>query len=171
MVHTELRSLELVEVLVCAQQALHSLDVLFLREARKVIQVVQCRVQHPTGSHPKSANRFLPRVFFFFPHQVLSRLQRERRRARGASILGLVHVLAIVPALRYQRIQNEGRLGQCEGVDILELSEVEIGGCLLITRGRRLGSRGSRVVRHDSACRQWRRPDVGALSRRGVESS
>lgn len=55
---TKLCALKLGQVLVCAEQTLHGLDVLLLSESRKVIQVVESLIQHPTEkddlavSHP-----------------------------------------------------------------------------------------------------------------------
>ena len=50
---TELCPLKFLQVLVRAEQALHRLDVLLLREPRKVVQVVERRVEHSgTGIPP-----------------------------------------------------------------------------------------------------------------------
>lgn len=41
------------------------------------------------------------------------------------SILGLVDILAIVPTLRYQRVQDECCFRQGQGIDVLELAQVQ----------------------------------------------
>lgn len=63
-----------------------------------------------------------------------------------APLLGLVDVLAVVPSLGDQRVQDQGGFREGQGVDLLELAEVEDRGCLLVTRGRGLRARGSGVV-------------------------
>lgn len=47
---TKLCSLKLGQILMSAEQTLHSLDILLLSESREVIQVVERLIQHPTDT-------------------------------------------------------------------------------------------------------------------------
>lgn len=108
----------------CAKKAFHSLYVLLLSEPRKVIEVGQCRVQHPSKSQP----------------------YRPRSNGHGGYLLGIVNVPTIVLSFRVEGIQNQRSFGERQGVDILELAKVQNCGSFLITRSRGLGSRGARVI-------------------------
>ena len=65
-----------------------------------------------------------------------------------SSSLSLVDVFAVVAALRDQRVQDKRSLGEGQGVDVLELAQVEVGRGLLVAWRRRLGARGSGMVGH-----------------------
>lgn len=68
--------------------------------------------------------------------------------------LGLLEVLAIVATLCDQGVDDEVGLGEGQGVDALELAELDVIGSLLLAWGCRLGSGGrlatwSRLLVHD----------------------
>lgn len=62
-------------------------------------------------------------------------------------ILRLVHVLAVVSTLGDQRVENQRRLRQSEGVDVLKLAQVEVCRGLFVAWRRRLGT-GSSMMGH-----------------------
>ena len=66
-------------------------------------------------------------------------------------VLVLLNVLAFYPALVDQRIDDERRLGQGQGVNILELAKIQHARGLLIASGHRLAARGLLIIRAASA--------------------
>ena len=55
-------------------------------------------------------------------------------------LLGNVGVLAVVAPLGDEGVEDEGGFGEGQGVNVLELAEVEHGGGFLVARGRGLGA-------------------------------